>query len=265
MRKLTILVDCDNVLEDLVAIWIDYLNKEHGTNIQPEDITEWDVTKFFPSLSRNQVYAPLHKKSLWEEIEPLPLAVEYLKKLIDDGHKVVILTSSHPDTVSMKINKFLLKRFPYLSFKDVIISSQKQLVKGDILIDDAPQNLEGGSYLGILFNAPHNRSYNAEGHGFIRARDWFDIYRIVSEYSSRDEKKRSDNMADYKKVILYTVGCPKCFDLGEMLVENGINFVENSNRDYMIEQGFKEVPMLEVDGKIMNFEEAKEWIQEIKA
>lgn len=104
---------------------------------------------------------------MWKRVTPLPGAVEYLKRLIDDGHKVVIVTASHQNTVAMKLNNVLFRYFPYLTTSDVIITSQKQLVCGDVMIDDAPHNLVGGNYYGILVTAPHNRAYDAESNGFV--------------------------------------------------------------------------------------------------
>lgn len=180
MKLLTILVDVDNVLEDLDTAWVNAVNAKYGTKVQPNKIVDWDIQRFFPTLSRTQVFSPLHTKELWESLLPLNGSQEYLKRLIDDRHKIVIVTSAHPDTISYKY-KFLSRHFPFLSFKDVIIASQKQLVLGDVLIDDAPHNLEGGSYKGILMNAYHNASYDAEANGFVRAKDWDAVYQIIKQ------------------------------------------------------------------------------------
>lgn len=180
MKSLTILVDVDNVLEDLNTAWVNAVNAKYGTSVQPEEIVDWEIQKFFPTLSRTQVFSPLHTKELWENLVPLDGSQEYLQRLMDDGHKIVIVTSAHPDTIPYKY-KFLIKYFPRLSFKDVIISSQKQLVCGDVLIDDAPHNLECGSYKGILMDAPHNSNYDAEANGFVRVKDWSAVYQAINQ------------------------------------------------------------------------------------
>ena len=51
MKKLTILVDMDDVLENLVECWVDELNKKCGSSLCEEDITDWRIAKFFPSLT----------------------------------------------------------------------------------------------------------------------------------------------------------------------------------------------------------------------
>ena len=169
----------DDTIEDLCGAWIGYLNDTYGTTVKKEDITDWEVSKFFPTLTEKEVFGALLKKKLWERVKPLPGASENLQKLITDGHRVMILTASHPNTVGIKLNKVLFRYFPFFTAKDVIVASRKQLVMGDVLIDDAPHNLEGGVYRGILMSAPHNRRYDAAANGFIRADNWDQIYNII--------------------------------------------------------------------------------------
>ena len=40
----------------------------------------------------------------------------------------------------------------------------------------------------------------------------------------------------------------------------GVEYVENNNVDEMLALGFNDVPMLSVDGKLMNFSEAVKWL-----
>ena len=185
MKKLTVMIDMDGVIENMCEVWIEYLNEQYGTNVQPDDIKEWDMTKAFPSIDSQKIYEPLRDENLWKRVTPLPGAVETIRRIIEDGHKVVIVTASHQDTVSMKLNNVLFKYFPYLSMNDVIIASQKQLIRGDVLIDDAPHNLEGGRYIKLLFDAPHNRQYHADANNMTRVHNWDDIYKIICKMSEQ--------------------------------------------------------------------------------
>lgn len=137
-------------------------------------------------MSANQIYNPLFDEDMWKRVKPLPGAVEYIKRLVFDGHRVVVVTASHPDTVAMKLNRVLFKYFPILCVSDVIISPCKQMILGDVLVDDAPHNLIDGKYKGILFNAPHNRGFREKEYGLYRASNWHEAYIIIRELS--DEK-----------------------------------------------------------------------------
>lgn len=113
MKTLTILVDMDDTLENLCEKWVDYLNDKHGTDVKYSDITDWDMSKAFPTIDKELMYEPLFDKALWERVTPLPGAVERVQQLINDGHKVVVVTASHQDTVSLKLNAVLFKYFPF--------------------------------------------------------------------------------------------------------------------------------------------------------
>lgn len=62
------------------------------------------------------------------------------------------------------------------------------------------------------------------------------------------------------KVTLYSTHCPKCEVLKKKLNSNGIDFEEVNDIKIMVKMGFMTAPILEVDGKIMNFSEANKWI-----
>jgi 5'(3')-deoxyribonucleotidase len=52
------------------------------------------------------------------------------------------------------------------------------------LIDDGIHNLEGGEFMKILFNHPHNRDYDAGANGMYRANDWQDVLNAIRIVSS---------------------------------------------------------------------------------
>lgn len=64
-------------------------------------------------------------------------------------------------------------------------------------------------------------------------------------------------------VILYTTHCPKCKVLEKKLAAKNITYTEITNTDVMLEMGFDATPMLEVDGQIMDFKAASDWINNI--
>lgn len=64
------------------------------------------------------------------------------------------------------------------------------------------------------------------------------------------------------KVILYSTHCPRCKVLTMKLQQKNIVYEEIDNVDEMTAKGFKEVPKLEVDGVIMDFKQAVDWIKE---
>ena len=63
------------------------------------------------------------------------------------------------------------------------------------------------------------------------------------------------------EVILYSTNCPRCAVLEKKLTSANIKYSIITDADLMIEKGFTSVPMLEVDGNIMDFKSAVEWLK----
>lgn len=85
MKKLTILFDADDTVENLSDCWIAMLNERYGTSVTPEDVHSWDISLAFPTLTKEQVFGVLHDDELWQRITPISGSVEVLQKLYDEG------------------------------------------------------------------------------------------------------------------------------------------------------------------------------------
>ena len=187
MKKLTILTDVDDVMWDLVGAWCAKLNQLYHRNVTLEDITEWDMTKAYPGIPFKFLTAVLHDADFWKTVRPMPDAVCAITRLIADGHKLCPLTATHYQTAPPKLDR-LLENFTMLKWEDIIISHDKSLMLGDIMIDDYPLNLESAQHVFIrmLFDRPHNRSYDAAAHGMIRVKTWKEIYGIISHMAQEE-------------------------------------------------------------------------------
>lgn len=64
-------------------------------------------------------------------------------------------------------------------------------------------------------------------------------------------------------IVLYSTKCPKCLVLERKMRQQGISFVENNSVQDMLVLGFKQAPILSVDGKAMGFKEANDWINRL--
>lgn len=61
-------------------------------------------------------------------------------------------------------------------------------------------------------------------------------------------------------VVLYTNGCPKCTVLKAKLDQKKIPYTENTSMDEMMQLGFTSLPVLSVDGKFLQFNDAVKWV-----
>ncbi len=176
---MTILVDLDDTIEQLLKALVERANERFGRNASVDDVTDWSIVCAFPGITKQQILDFMRDADFWETVEPVPGAVEALKHLMDEGHEVYIVTATEYEHVAEKMKGVLFRYFPFISWDQVIITSRKQMIRGDVLIDDGVHNLEGGEYKKILVTAPYNRDYDAEANGMIRVHSWDEIIRII--------------------------------------------------------------------------------------
>lgn len=62
------------------------------------------------------------------------------------------------------------------------------------------------------------------------------------------------------EVVLYSTHCPMCMLLEKKLKDKHIEYQEVNDVEEMRSLGFISVPMLKVNGEIMNFITARQWI-----
>ena len=65
-----------------------------------------------------------------------------------------------------------------------------------------------------------------------------------------------------ESIILYEHGCPRCRVLKMKLEQKNIGYIDINDVEVMKSKGFKEAPKLEVNGVVMDFKEAVNWIGE---
>ena len=184
MKQLTVLVDMDDTIERLSEAWVRCLNKRYGLNRSHLEIRNWNMASAFPELEPDQVYAPLEEDWFWETVKPSAEAEVFLNKLIQDGHSVYVVTTSNYHTLASKMRNVLFRYFPMIDWEHVIVTSNKQMVRGDVMIDDAPHNLIGGDYVRILIDAPHNRSFKESKYGVFRVHNLTDAYGIINCFAN---------------------------------------------------------------------------------
>lgn len=182
-----LLTDLDDVLENLCEVWVSLLSwlQRDNSNFVPKnynEITDWDISKFYPMLTIDEVFEPLNTDLIWKQIKPIKDSVEIIRNYNSmPGVNVRILTASHYSSIASK-REFLRTYFPFINWNQLIITSEKKYVHGNVLIDDSQKNLIGGNYKGILFTQPHNEPFDESLYSEIqRANNWKDVKEIVDK------------------------------------------------------------------------------------
>lgn len=66
-------------------------------------------------------------------------------------------------------------------------------------------------------------------------------------------------------IILYSNNCPQCKVLEAKLTQKNIPYTKVIDTKIMLEKGMNQVPNLEVNGALMNFGTAIQWINSWEA
>ena len=64
------------------------------------------------------------------------------------------------------------------------------------------------------------------------------------------------------KIILYTTDCPRCLVIEKKMSAKNIPFEKEYDIDKMLNLGIMTAPALSIDGTILQFKEANDWINE---
>lgn len=66
------------------------------------------------------------------------------------------------------------------------------------------------------------------------------------------------------QIILYSTGCPKCSVLEKKLRNANVDFEVSDNVKILMKQGFFTAPVLDVDGVMMDFSTAVNWVNSLE-
>lgn len=141
MNKLRVVCDLDNIIINLMDPWLSWYNETWKDNKTLEDLKvysahEWElkegcgdrIFEFFEDMER------------YRNLPPLPGAVEGLKEIHNAGHEIIISTAVAGESASAKFF-WCRKYLPFVPMNHIMVGGRKDVIKGDILIDDAPKNL----------------------------------------------------------------------------------------------------------------------------
>ena len=181
-----ICVDVDNVLNNLQEAVIDLFNERHETNYTVDDFTEYDVSKVLPMQEAAEMQHMYCETGIYNRVKPLDTAREGLKKLIDAGHQVLLVTASESRIFDEKV-KWINHYFPFVKNENIVLMYPKHLLKCDVLIEDNLQTLLDGHYYDrFCFDWPWNRTTKDWVYDIIRVYNWDDIINEINKRSDID-------------------------------------------------------------------------------
>lgn len=161
-----ILVDQDGVLADHQGALLGFLRVEH-----PEvpwlpigELIHHDMDKNYPPEYADIIEEVVLRKGFYRNLAPIAGAKEALEHLLSLGHDVRICTAP-----KRKYQNCVLEKLEWIEehlgqkwVERTIITRDKTLVHGNILIDDKPvvSGVQTPSWEHVYYDQPYNRAHN---------------------------------------------------------------------------------------------------------
>lgn len=170
----TILLDIDGVFIDIHTPLLEAANREFGTAYTLSSVTDFDFRKCLRREHGEWILKTYFQNpELYDDKEPDPSALRTVEYWRDHGYRVLAVSAPMDGHVQSKW-RFLRRFFP---INDIYICGDKNLVQGDVLIDDAAHNLNEWPGPIICFNKPWNAAWEFARH----ASTWEQVRHHVSE------------------------------------------------------------------------------------
>lgn len=193
-----ILVDMDGVIANWGARWDEELDAvgDAARNIpRHADQSSFDLNDGRTDGEKAIIASIMKTPGFYRSLEPIEGARLALKQMVKLGHDVRIVTSpwnSNPTCASDKLN-WVADHYGPQWAQRVIITTDKTLVRGDILIDDKPvitgelpeygtyqeQAADTRSWEHILFDQPYNQ-HITHRRRILNWVDWQTISEILA-------------------------------------------------------------------------------------
>lgn len=172
-----ILVDMDEVVARIYPKWLEAYNRDYKDNLVEESITGWNAHLYVKPQCGYNIYNYIARDGFFSDVPVVPGSQEVLNRLYNEGHEIVFVSASPRNSKTATYDKFrwLKRNFPELDHDAVVFTHRKDLVNGDLLIDDGPHNLEDFPGMTCAFDRPWNRHVGST----FRAKTWAEIEVIV--------------------------------------------------------------------------------------
>ena len=170
--KKRLLVDMDGVLADVNMQFIKFEEKETGRKLDLKTLAGKAEFVAFPN-GRKHVF----QKNFFRDAPVMDNAAGILKEL-NDKYELFIVSAAmeFPNSLPEKY-EWLAEHFPFIKWQQIVFCGSKNVVQGDIMIDDHYKNLDNFKGQAILFTQPHNEGHDDKGH--TRVNSWNDVARVL--------------------------------------------------------------------------------------
>ncbi|MEW9671988.1 hypothetical protein [Ammoniphilus sp. 3BR4] len=156
-RNKVLLLDMDDVTVDQSSTWIKRIYEKTGTLYDREEWTKWDLSSILPPEIMHMIFEEINKEpGFFRNLPAKEGAIEGIKEL-SLYYDIVFVTASEHYAFQDKYH-WIRENLSFLSKPNLVLTHRKDLIVGDIIVDDGPHNiLKSPVKTKIIFDHPWNR------------------------------------------------------------------------------------------------------------
>ena len=173
-------IDVDGVLRDLLVQMCNVYNEHYGESLNPDDVVHFDTEKIFTKCLEIDNIHPsewLFQKNcfkLFYDSPTLYKAKEAMDILHEKGYYIVIVTNQ--EYLYNKTDTLMWLDNNNIYYDSIIFTSKKDLISGDIVVDDNIQNLDNcKENRKICIDAP----FNLNKHNYEHYKNLYDFVKTL--------------------------------------------------------------------------------------
>lgn len=185
MHKKKLIVDFDDTI--VYSIFLNKVNNFLKTSYTYDYFKDYYIDGIIPEDRKHIFYETFCNENPYENACMIDGAVEALKKL-SEKYDIYICSgcllrmSQYSAKMFSYKYDFLIQNFPFLDPRKFIFTSSKEVICGDVIIDDLVTNLKGSFKKKLLFSSYHNKNISQnelEKLKILRVDSWKDICDLL--------------------------------------------------------------------------------------
>ncbi len=136
-----------------------------------DDIVQYDLS-IYPGMKELFL-----RPNFFVNLKPYREALKIIAQFhIEGKHEIFIATDPMGmDFIASEKLIWLHEHLPFLLPKNVFLGHRKDLLKGDLIFDDAPHHINGFDGIKVIMDKPYNQDVVAD----YRVQDWKEFYKLV--------------------------------------------------------------------------------------
>lgn len=183
---MVIMIDIDDVICNLQETVVELFNQRYGSHYTIDNFNDYDIMNVLPEQDGIVMRDMYGENGLYNKVRPISGAKDALRKLINMGHQVYLVTAAVPKTYGEKVD-FIKRYFPFIDESHIICMRHKWMFKCDVMVEDNLSTLLAKPfYHRILMDMPWNRDVNDWAYDIHRCYNWNDIMAAINKISEME-------------------------------------------------------------------------------